>query len=405
MIDEQSRHPLCWGARQAQAEGLTLRKSDNMSGYANVSMPQRTNPLKPYQALVTRGGKNGKKKVLLGSFATAEEAALCVARSPEGRAAERAAAAEPKAPLTKEQALQQAQAEGLALRKADNASGYANVSVLDRPLKSYLAQVRGGSGQQVTLGSYFTAEEAALCVARSPEGQAMAARVEAAAALPSTQLTREQALQQAQAERLVLRKADNKSGYWNVSSSGSSYQARVSRSGKKFTLGSFDTAEEAALCVARSPEGQAAAAEWAAGTPPTTSNEEEEGIVPPMPADAVVKEEAVVPAMPSNARWSDSTVKEENTVVDTAPPMPADAIVKQAFLSSSSLPPPLPSSSSLLHMMTQVAQREPRQRQQTDFFTAGAAPPPSLLHAAARRAQAEIAVDVEERPQMKRKDW
>ena len=74
---EQSRHPLCWGAQQAQAEGLTLRKSDNVSGYANVSMPERTNPLKPYQALVTRGGKNGEKKVLLGSFATAEEAALC----------------------------------------------------------------------------------------------------------------------------------------------------------------------------------------------------------------------------------------------------------------------------------------------------------------------------------------
>ena len=71
------RHPLSWGAQQAQAEGLTLRKSDNMSGYANVSMPERTNPLKPYQALVTRGGKNGEKKVLLGSFATAEEAALC----------------------------------------------------------------------------------------------------------------------------------------------------------------------------------------------------------------------------------------------------------------------------------------------------------------------------------------
>ena len=159
---------------------------------------------------MTRGGKNGKKRVLLGSFATAEEAALCVARSPEGRAAVRAAAAEPKARLTKEQALQQAQAEGLALRKADNASGFANVSVLSafrgRPLKSYLAQVRGGSGQQVTLGSYFTVEEAALCVARSPEGQAVAARMAAAAALPSTQLTREQALQQAQVERLVLRR-------------------------------------------------------------------------------------------------------------------------------------------------------------------------------------------------------
>ena len=190
-----------------------------------------------------------------------------------------------------------------------------------------------------------------------------------------------------------------------MSSNASSYQARVRRSGIKVTLGSFDTAEQAALCVARSPEGQAAAAEWAAGTPPTMSNEEEEGIVPPMPADAVVKEEAVVPPMPSNARWSDSTVKEENTVVDAAPPRPADAIVKQeplAFLSSP--PPPLPSSSSLLPMITLIPQREPRQRQQTDFFTAGAAPPPSLLHAAARRAQAEIAVDVEERQQMKRKD-
>ena len=37
------RHPLSWGAQpQAQAEELTLRKSDNMSGYANVSMPERT---------------------------------------------------------------------------------------------------------------------------------------------------------------------------------------------------------------------------------------------------------------------------------------------------------------------------------------------------------------------------
>jgi hypothetical protein len=32
---------------------------------------------KPYQAQVTRGGKH----VVLGSFATAEEAALCIARS------------------------------------------------------------------------------------------------------------------------------------------------------------------------------------------------------------------------------------------------------------------------------------------------------------------------------------
>ena len=43
---------------------------------------------KPYQAKVRRGGKI----VHLGSFATAEEAALCVARSPEGQAAKKTAA-------------------------------------------------------------------------------------------------------------------------------------------------------------------------------------------------------------------------------------------------------------------------------------------------------------------------
>ena len=55
---------------------------------------------KPYQAQVWRGGKH------VGCFATAEEAALCVACSPEeGQAAPRSAAAPP---LTSEDALQQA---------------------------------------------------------------------------------------------------------------------------------------------------------------------------------------------------------------------------------------------------------------------------------------------------------
>ena len=80
-----------WSA-QAEAEGLTLLVADNKAGYFGVShLPGRP---KPYQARVKRGGKD----VHLGSFATAEEAALCIARSPEGQeAAQRAAAA---APLT-----------------------------------------------------------------------------------------------------------------------------------------------------------------------------------------------------------------------------------------------------------------------------------------------------------------
>ena len=63
----------------------------------------------------------------------------------------------------------------------------------------------------------------------------------------------------------------------------------------------FATAEEAALRVARSPEGQAAAQKAAAATRPLTSEEEgkgpfvkDEGVVPPMPPDAYVKVEIVV---------------------------------------------------------------------------------------------------------------
>ena len=88
----------------------------------------------------------------------------------------------------------------------------------------------------------------------------------------------------------------------------------MTRGGKNVYLGSFATAEEAALCVARSPEGQAAA-KRAAPAAPQLSEEESKGAVPPMPSGAVVKEEDVPPA---------PVVKEEGAV----PPMPSDAFVK-----------------------------------------------------------------------------
>ena len=115
-----------------------------------------------------RGGKN----TYLGSFATAEEAALCVAGSPEGQAvaAKRAAAA---APLTSEEARQQAQAEGpTLLRAAEIKAGYFGVSLTNKPglTKPYQAQATRG-GKQVCLGTFATAEEAALCVSRSPEAR------------------------------------------------------------------------------------------------------------------------------------------------------------------------------------------------------------------------------------------
>merc|ERR1719491_464132 len=91
---------------QAQAEGLTLVRSFFcQSGFLNVGM-NAGSKVRPYQASVRRDGK----QVYLGSFATAEEAALHVARTPE--------AADPAAlppPMTAAEALAQAQAEGLTL--------------------------------------------------------------------------------------------------------------------------------------------------------------------------------------------------------------------------------------------------------------------------------------------------
>ena len=193
-------------------------------------------------------------------------------------AAERAAAAVlPRTQLTREQALQQAQAEGITLRKVDSKSGFANVSVLSgsHRFKPYIAQVRH-SGKPLNLGTFATAEEAALCVARSPEARAAAERA-GAVVLPRTQVTREQAPQQALAEGLALRKSDNTSGYANVTvhhgRSNQPYQAKVSRGGKTVTLGTFATAEEATLCVARgprSPEWQEAVERAAAVALPRT---------------------------------------------------------------------------------------------------------------------------------------
>ena len=97
-----------------------------------------------------------------------------------------------------------------------------------------------------------------------------------------------------QAEELTLRLANSKTGYFGVhhqTGRPKPYQAQVKRDGKGVYLGNFATAEEAALCVARSPEGQAAAEQAAAASTPSVK---EEGAVPPMPPDAFVKVEVVV---------------------------------------------------------------------------------------------------------------
>ena len=142
------------------------------------------------------------------------------------------------------------------------------------------------------LGNFVTAEEAALCIARSPEGQEAAKR--AAAAPPP--LTSEEARQQARAEGLTLLVVDNNVGYFGVRhipGKPKPYEARVWRGGKLVSLGSFVTAEEAALCIARSPEGRAAAAKQASAPPLLTSEEAE--VVEVLEAEQVEEEAEDVP--------------------------------------------------------------------------------------------------------------
>ena len=191
-----------------EAKGLTLLVTENKTGYYGVyDNPSTCNP---YLAQVKRGGE----RVYLGSFTTAEEAALCIARTPEGQAAAAAAAMAPAAAVAPslkiEEARQQARAEGLTLLKAKNSMGYFGVCHRPDRLKPYDAQVKR-SGKSVHLGIFATAEEAALCIARSPEGQAAAAAAAAALFVPPP-LTIEEARQQARAEGLTLLKADNKTG-------------------------------------------------------------------------------------------------------------------------------------------------------------------------------------------------
>ena len=128
---------------------------------------------------------------------------------------------------------------------------------------------------------------------------------------------------QAEAEGLTLLVADTEAGYLGVRhypGNPKPYRAQVRRGGKLVHLGYFGTAEEAALYVARSPEGRAAATKAAAS---------EDGNGPAMPPGAVLKEEGAVPPMPPGAFVKEedvpaaAVVKEEGAV----PPMPPDAFV------------------------------------------------------------------------------
>ena len=143
--------------RQAQAEGLTLHRSVyNASGYQGVSFSQKTHLMKPYKAEVRLRGM----EVRLGQFATAEEAALSVARVLEGYASA---------------VLAEEAADGRIGRPHPRAASVARV------LEGYAAAV-----SQRPAGAAAAAASAAAAAA-APSAQAAAA---AAAANPADDLER-----------------------------------------------------------------------------------------------------------------------------------------------------------------------------------------------------------------------
>ena len=113
--------------------------------------------------------------------------------------------------MTAEEALRQAEAEGLTLlRSKSSSTGYKWVVFDSRKTRPYQARVRRG-GKDMYLG-FATSEEAALCYARTPEGQA------AAAAPPEPPpMTAEEVLRLAETDGLTLLKsASSSTGYKGV---------------------------------------------------------------------------------------------------------------------------------------------------------------------------------------------
>ena len=166
----------------------------------------------------------------------------------------------PTDPMSAEEALATAEREGLTLVRADNKAGFQGVAFVAGKSKAYQAIVRR-RGESVRLGRFFTPEEAALCRARTPEGQ-LAIKKNATNEQKGAFLSSEEAEELAAAEGLTLVKGDSQTGYvgvsMNLSSNVRPFAATIRRGGKSVNLGQFATPEAAALMVARATAEQSA---------------------------------------------------------------------------------------------------------------------------------------------------
>lgn len=263
--------------RHADSEGLELKKTAGESFVGVRPWPPRGKRLGPihrgagHQYFAVRRKPGTNEVVCLGSFVTAEEGALAYARSlaahPPGAAS---ASAYHGAGMTAEEAAATAANEGITLIRAPGTiSGFKGVGFDVSKKKPYPYSVAISKGGVLKhIGRFLTAEEAALEYARAIGAAEAAKAVELAEvpqgsgsifhpgyAAPPVQ-TREEVLRQAAAEGLTLHGSDRHgSGFKGVHKQKQNCKARPYlaklRKPRAKHLGTFPTAEQAALAYAR----------------------------------------------------------------------------------------------------------------------------------------------------------
>ena len=232
-----------------EAEGLKLHLSSNSrTGYTGINFVPQSNKPKPFRAI--------NCGVYLGYFATAVEAAVCFARHWQQK---QLGAVEEE---EEEQEVVTTEAEGLTLHlSSQNKTGYLHVTRTG--FSRFRAEVRG-AGTPLNLGHYDTVVEAAVAVARH-----LQAVEEEKEEKEGGEQEQEQEQEQEEGEVVVAEaegiklhlSAQNKTGYFGVTvrcrSSTTFYEANPS--GHHY-LGSFASAVEAAVAIARHLQAKNASA-------------------------------------------------------------------------------------------------------------------------------------------------
>ena len=201
----------------AAAEGLTLVRKDSVTGYLGVSVAG-----KRFKASI-RAGKLGHFN--LGQFDCPEEAALAIARKFPRLLIDRAeaCAAAEEATMTAEQAQQTSEAEGLTLFLDPlSKTGYRGVRKGTSTKRPYDARLPGQKDARY-VGVFASPHEAALAIARrlGPTQSAARAQQQRNSAgwlmTDASELTAQEARKLAEQEGLALRRSHGQPGkYWSV---------------------------------------------------------------------------------------------------------------------------------------------------------------------------------------------